>query len=94
MLSIELAFLCGPAIALLSLGVLYLPALLMGFTSGSGDWHIGGLMTICGLWGSTSLVNLVRHTFSKEHNWPGRPTQWLGLTGGRSRLHHRPNNYF
>jgi len=81
-LTIELIILCAPAILILSLGVIYLPALLFGSASGEGDWHIGLLMVCFGLWGFISLVNLARHTISKENNWDGRPVQWFGLILG------------
>ncbi|XFB05052.1 hypothetical protein AAGT13_12730, partial [Azotobacter salinestris] len=80
-LAIELIILCGPAVSLLTLGALYLPALLMGSVSGTGDWRTGAAIILCGVWGSISLANLAWHTFS-ESNWPGRPTQWLGITTG------------
>lgn len=82
MLAIELIVLCGPAVALLSLGFIYLPVFLLGATSGGGDWCLGSLMILCGAWGSISLANLAWHTLSKNSNWPGRPIQWFGIATG------------
>lgn len=82
MLAIELIVLCGPAVALLSLGFLYLPVFLLGSTSGSGDWRLGSLMILCGAWGALSLTNLAWQTLSKKSNWPGRPIQWFGIATG------------
>lgn len=82
-LFIELVVLCGPAVALLFLGIIYFPVFLIGFASDSGDWRIGALMILCGTWGSLSLANLAWHTFGKANNdWPGRPIQWLGIATG------------
>jgi len=82
-LAIELIILCGPAVAVLCIGVMYLPAfLLAAVTVDSGDWGIGALMVICGLWGLISLASLVWHTFRKRSRWPGHPIQMAGLTIG------------
>ncbi|WP_455232288.1 hypothetical protein [Geopseudomonas aromaticivorans] len=81
-LAIELIVLCGPAAAILSLGVLYLPVFLLGSVSGGGDWRLGSFIILCGTWGAISLANLAWHTLSKKSNWPGRPIQWFGIATG------------
>jgi len=81
-LSIELIFLCGPAVVLLGLGFIYLPASLLGAASGKGDWHIGLMLTLCGAWGLISLANLAWYTFGKRCSWPGKPIQWAGIVIG------------
>ncbi|MNZ59091.1 hypothetical protein D3C78_771160 [compost metagenome] len=86
-LSIELVILCGPAITLLALGILFLPASLTALffhPFNSGDWPAVSLITICGTWGVISLANLARYAYKKEGKWPGRPTQWLGILMGLS----------
>lgn len=81
-LTIELIILCGPAVAALCLGVMYLPAFLLAAVAvDSGDWGIGAFMVICGLWGIISLATLVRYTFSKSR-WPRHPIQLAGITIG------------
>lgn len=81
-LAIELIALCGPAVSLLSLGLLYLPIFLMGSFSGGGDWRLGALMILCGTWGTISLANLAWYTLRQKSNWPGRPIQWFGIAIG------------
>lgn len=81
-LSIEVIALCGPAIALIGLGILFLPALLIGATSSGNGWIIGALMIICGLWGLIALASLAWHALKKENGWSGRPMQWVGLLMG------------
>lgn len=82
-----MVFLCGPAITLLFLGIMFLPASLTALffhPFNSGDWSVASLITICGAWGVISLANLARYAYKKEGEWPGRPTQWLGILMGLS----------
>jgi hypothetical protein len=84
-LSIELIILCGPAIALLTLGIIFLPASLTALLFSpfnSGDLPIASLITIFGTWGIISLASLARYAYSKERSWPGRPIQWFGILLG------------
>ncbi|MDX2367156.1 MAG: hypothetical protein QNK36_01910 [Colwellia sp.] len=80
-LAIELLILCGPAVVILSVGLLYLPAFIFGSISGRGDWYIGALMIFCGTWGFISLVNLALNILSKR-NWMGHSVQWFGILLG------------
>jgi hypothetical protein len=84
-LSIELIVLCGPAIALLALGIIFLPASLTALIFSplnSGDLPIASLITIFGTWGAISFASLARYAYSKERSWPGRPIQWFGILLG------------
>ena len=80
-LAIELLILCGPAVAILSLGLLYSPVFIFGFVSGKGDFSINALMIFCGTWGFISLANLALHILRKR-NWLGHPAQWFGMLLG------------
>src|SRR5690554_4503674 len=81
-LAIELIILCGPASALLLLGITYLPLSLAMLVSGREGLYIFSLITISGMWGFISLASLTWHTFSYENKWPGRPIQWFGIALG------------
>ncbi|WP_198263187.1 hypothetical protein [sulfur-oxidizing endosymbiont of Gigantopelta aegis] len=81
MLVIELLMLCGPAVVMLSVGLLYSPVFLFGSVSIEGDWYIGALIIFCGTWGFISLGNLALHILSKR-NWLGHPVQWFGILLG------------
>ena len=81
----ELILLCGPAIALLALGIIFLPTSLTALIfspSNSGVLPIVALITACGAWGTISLASLARYAYSKERSWPGRPIQWFGILLG------------
>lgn len=81
-LAIELIILCGPASALLLLGITYLSISLAMLVSGREGLYIFSLITISGMWGFISLASLAWHTFSYENKWPGRPIQWFGIALG------------
>ena len=81
-LAIELIILCGPAVALLLLGISYLPISLAMLVSGREGLYVFSLITVCGIWGFISLTNLAWHTFSHEEKWPGRSIQWFGIALG------------
>lgn len=78
---ILLEFIClfGPAIAVLSLGAMFLPPMLLAVSSGAGgDWLLGAALVVCGCWGIVSAANLAFHLVADRH-WPGKPVQLLGL---------------
>jgi len=80
-LAIELLVLCGPAVVMLSVGLVYLPAFILASVSERGDWDIGVLIIFFGVWGFVSLINLALHILSKR-NWLGHPVQWFGILLG------------
>lgn len=78
---ILLEFVClfGPAIAVLSLGAIFLPPMLLAASSGAGgDWLLGAALVVCGCWGIVSAANLAFHLVADRH-WPGKPVQLFGL---------------
>ena len=80
-LVIELVILCGPALAILSFGLLYSPIFVLGSLAGKAPWQVGAILIICGTWGFISLANLALHVL-RRRNWPGRLVQWFGLICG------------
>lgn len=82
LLSIEFLFLCGPAIALLLLGIVFSPVFLFGTLQEKGDWYIGLLMTVFGAWGLLSLINLSWSVIFRIKKWSGKSVQWFGIISG------------
>ncbi|WP_455233349.1 hypothetical protein [Geopseudomonas aromaticivorans] len=76
---LEFLVLFGPAMALLGLGLMFLPVMILGVASGAeGDWLIGSVVVICGSWGVVSAANLTFHLVANRR-WPGKPIQLFGL---------------
>lgn len=78
---ILLEFVClfGPATAILSVGAIFLPPMLLATSSGTkGDWLLGATLVVCGCWGTVSAANLTFHLVTDRH-WPGKPVQLFGL---------------
>lgn len=82
LLAALLLVLCGPALALLLLGLPYLPVFLLGAIADRGHWAAGAVMTVGGAWGAVSLLGLAGHVLHGGRRWPGRPAQWCGLAAG------------
>ncbi|THG86430.1 hypothetical protein E5198_01995 [Pseudomonas sp. A-1] len=76
---LELVCLFGPATAILSVGAIFLPPMLLATSSASrDDWLLGTALVVCGCWGIVSAANLAFHLVADRH-WPGKPVQLFGL---------------
>ena len=82
LLALELIILCGPAVFMLSFGLLYSPLLLIAaFTNKTTQFPITTVMVFCGTWGFISLLNLALHVFRKKY-WNATRYQWAGIALG------------